>query len=282
MWRIHSKLLRILVKLSIQDTNKIEAYRPFTSILVYRLNYLYHNTWRNFLNQFQDCEAVFFDLDGLLVDTEGIHVQAYEDVAAYLGIELTPEYVNAFIGSPTAENIKRIMRDNNVPYERYEHILKIRYNRYVELVKRIPLEPMDGAEECILQVKKMGYRTALVTSSIREHSVAVLDNITRHSTSKIEIADYFDTMVFGDDIKHQKPEPDIYREAVKRLNTTPEAAVALEDSEAGVTAAKRAGVRVIAVPCHNTREQDFSNADQIVDSLTALLAQNLFNIRYEA
>ncbi len=225
----------------------------------------------------ENWEAVFFDLDGLLVDTEGIHVRAYEEVCRHLGIELTADYVNTFIGAPTKENIKRIMRDYNVPAERYEQILKIRYNRYTELVRKIPLSPMEGAVECVLRAKEKGYRTALVTSSIREHTVAVLDNITRYSDSKINIAEYFDTMVFGDDIPRQKPEPDIYREAVRRFNITPDAAVALEDSEAGVTAAKTAGVHVIAVPCHNTRDQDFTRADKIVESLQDILSLDFFN-----
>ncbi len=227
-----------------------------------------HCTGRDLLKHW---EAVFFDLDGLLVDTEGIHVRAYEEMGGYLGIELAADYVNTFIGAPTKENIKRIMRDHNIPVERYEQILKIRYDRYAELVRKIPLSPMDGAVECVLRAKEKGYRTALVTSSIREHSLAVLDNITRHSDSNIDIAAYFDTMVFGDDIPRQKPEPDIYHEAVNRLDTTPDAAVALEDSEAGVAAAKTAGVHVIAVPCHNTRGQDFTRADKIVESLQDIL-----------
>ncbi len=225
----------------------------------------------------KDWEAVLFDLDGLLVDTEGIHVRAYEEVAEYLGIKLTPDYVNSFIGAPTADNIRRIMRDYGIPAERYGHILNIRYRRYAELVKTIPLAPMEGAVECVVKAKGKGYKTALVTSSIREHSMAVLDNITRHSDSDIDIAEYFDTMVFGDEIPRQKPEPDIYREAVRRLRITPKEAVALEDSEAGVQAAKTAGVHVIAVPCHNTREQDFSMADQIVTSLKELLTKNFLN-----
>jgi len=222
-------------------------------------------------------EAVFFDLDGLLVDTEGIHVRAYEEVGRYLGIELTAEYLNSFIGAPTTENIKRIMADYNVPFERYEHILKIRYDRYAELVRKIPLSPMDGAVECVMRAKEKGYQTALVTSSIREHSVAVLDNITSHSNLKIDIAACFDTMVFGDDIPRQKPEPDIYREAVSRLEIVPDVAVALEDSEAGVIAAKTAGVHVIAVPCHNTRDQDFTCADKIVESLQDILSLDFLN-----
>ncbi len=225
----------------------------------------------------KDWEAVFFDLDGLLVDTEGIHVRAYEEVAEHLGIALTADYVNAFIGAPTSENIKRIMADYDVPVERYEKILKIRYDRYAELVRKIPLLPMDGAVECVLRAKEKGYRTALVTSSMREHTVAVLDNITKHSNFKINVAACFDTMVFGDDIARQKPEPDIYHEAVSRLDIAPDAAVALEDSEAGVTAAKTAGVHVIAVPCHNTRDQDFTRADKIVESLQEILTLDFLN-----
>jgi len=222
-------------------------------------------------------EAVFFDLDGLLADTEGFHILAYEAVGRHLKIDLSEEYISTFIGAPTRENVKTIMKDFNIPAERFGEILQIRYNNYMNIVKTIPLSPMDGAIECIERVREKGYRTALVTSSLKEHSLAVLENISRHSKLKKDIDTFFNIMVFGDDIEQLKPAPDIYHDAVKRLQLVPDSIIALEDSEAGVVSAKRAGLYVIAVPGPQTNSQNFSRADTIVSSLYDILAFDFLN-----
>ena len=216
-------------------------------------------------------DAVMFDLDGLLADTEDFHVLAYDAVAIALGIKLPRDYIISFIGAPTFVNLRRLMRDFGIPESRFEELLKIRYDRYTEIVRTTPLDPMDGALECIITMRNRGFKTALVTSSLREHSLAVLENISKHSSPGVDIKNLFDIMVFGDEIKELKPAPDIYIEAVARLKTNPERCIALEDSEAGVASAKAAGLIVIAVPCPHTKEQKLEKADLIVPSLHEVL-----------
>ena len=134
---------------------------------------------------------------------------------------------------------------------------------------------MDGALACILSVREKSLKTALVTSSIRKHALAVLDNLAQHSEHGTNLASLFDAMVFGDELTHLKPAPDMYIEALKRLNTAPENGIVLEDSTFGVLAAKAAGLRVIAVPAPHTDGQDFSIADDVASSLNEVLDRNL-------
>jgi len=220
-------------------------------------------------------KAVFFDLDGLLADTEDLHVIAYETVGRYLHIDLSRDYVRSFIGGPTRENIKRIMREYSIPMERFDEILKVRYDSYMEAIRSTVLYPMDGALDCVLHVRGRQYKTALVTSSIREHALAVLENLSKHWNSGREVVSLFNAMVFGDEIEHLKPAPDIYIEALRRVEVPPESGIALEDSEFGVMAARRAGLYVIAVPGPHTSEQSFSTANEIAGSLTEVVKRGL-------
>jgi HAD superfamily hydrolase (TIGR01509 family) len=230
---------------------------------------------RSWVKPLKRLEAVTFDLDGLLADTEELHVYAYEAVGTYLCTPLPRDYICSFIGGPTRENIKKVMRDFNIPQERFEEVLKVRYDSYVEAISKTLLHPMEGALECVQDVKMKKYRTALVTSSIREHAMAVLQNISSRWNSGRDILQFFDATVFGDEIEHLKPAPDIYLEAMRRLGAAPERGLALEDSEFGVLAAKRAGLYVIAVPGPHTNSQQFASADLVADSLTKVLQQGL-------
>ncbi len=221
-------------------------------------------------------EAIFFDLDGLLADTEDLHVFAYRKIAQKLGIELSQEYIFSFIGAPTSVNMKKIMHDFHIPEEKFEELLLLRYQSYLDTVNNTPLTLMEGAIECIRYVRERGLKTALVTSSTKEHSQAVFNNILQNSFLHTSLTNFFDCMVFGDDIENLKPAPDIYMEAIKRLRSTPERGIALEDSEAGVIAAKSAGLKVIAVPGPHTRDQNFNKADRILSSLEDVAKLGLF------
>jgi HAD superfamily hydrolase (TIGR01509 family) len=118
-------------------------------------------------------------------------------------------------------------------------------------------------------------KTALVTSSIHKHALAVLENLRRHTNHGVDFTALFDAMVFGDELKHVKPAPDMYIEAMQRLSTTAERGIALEDSTFGVLSAKSAGLRVIAVPGPHTGGQDFSMADDVASSLKEVLERRL-------
>jgi HAD superfamily hydrolase (TIGR01509 family) len=224
-------------------------------------------------------KAILFDLDGLLADTEHLHVLAYDRVARRLGIKLNREYINAFIGIATRENIIKIMNDFQIPEKRFDEILELRYESYHNIVKETPLFPMEGAVECVQKAEKTNLKRGLVTSSLREHALSVLENISRNygENNHINMVEFFDVMVFGSDVVRLKPEPDIYVEATRRLKLAPESCIAIEDSEAGVISAKKAGLTVIAVPNVHTRRQEFYMADYILNSLHEVLDLSFFN-----
>lgn len=211
--------------------------------------------------------GVCFDLDGLLVDTEGMHVDAYLVVGRHLGIALTEEYINSFIGEPTRENVKRVMRDYQIPLSRFDELLDLRYRSYLEAVQNTRFTLMPGALECLQLVKKKDLIATLVTSSMKEHALAVLNTLPERLPDGSTVHGSFDHEVFGDEVEQCKPAPDLYIEAVRRMSIEPEETLALEDSGAGVIAAKRAGLTVIAVPCPNTHKQDISSADYLVSGL---------------
>ena len=228
-------------------------------------------------------EAVFFDLDGLLADTEDLHVMAYEDVAKKTGIAMNREYIQNFVGRATKENIWQIIQDFNITRFSFEELLQLRYDSYEEVIQRVPIAPMEGALICIEKVAAQNLRRALVTLSMKEHALSVLDNISRNlnrtsNDGYINLVDFFHIMVFGNEVSKPKPDPEIYLKALKRTGTAPSRCVALEDSEAGVMSAKRAGLHVIAVPNAHTQQQSFEMADVVFTSLFEVAKMEFLNL----
>jgi HAD superfamily hydrolase (TIGR01509 family) len=222
-------------------------------------------------------DTALFDLDGLLADTEDLHVAAYREVAEHLGITLDREYINAFIGVSTRDNVKRIMGDFGIPPGRFDEILRLRYDSYRDIVRRTPLKPMEGALECVKRAGDSGMKRGLVTSSMKDHAISVLQSISAHAGLNGGLVESFDAAVFGSEINRLKPEPDIYLEALRRLETDARGCVAFEDSEAGVIAAKRACLFTVAVPNVHTRHQNFDAADLRFSSLRDVLTAGLLD-----
>jgi beta-phosphoglucomutase len=225
----------------------------------------------------KDIRAILFDLDGLLVSTETLHIMAYNTVFKQFGVLLTEEEYYKNLGISTRESVKRIMSDNGIPQEMYDQILKLRYDIYYKLIKSTPLEFMDGAVECFEYIMEKKLRKGLVTSSIREHALTVLDNLNKHGNWRVNIFDYFDALVFGDEIEISKPDPEIYRKGCERLDMKSAHCVAVEDSEAGILSAKNAGLYVIAVPHMNKNMSYVKNPDIKLDSLREIVQKKLFD-----
>jgi HAD superfamily hydrolase (TIGR01509 family) len=198
-------------------------------------------------------------------------------MARKMGISPPREYLLSLFGAATKENVLKIMQKFDVMDYSFEEMLKLRYDSYHDLVKNTPLYPMEGAETCIEKISQTKLKRALVTSSIKEHAVSVLENISKQFNKPCNLVDFFNVMVFGNEIKHLKPEPDMYNEAAKRFDLEPEKCIVLEDSESGVVAAKKAGMHVIAVPNVHTLNQKFDLADMVVPSLLDVAAMEFMN-----
>ena len=200
-------------------------------------------------------EAVVFDMDGVLIDSEPVHYEStrilFED---QFGIPF-PESANTeFLGSTDRYMFETLKARHHLKPP-LEEIITRRKNLYMELLERDGLPWRDGIRELIADLAQGGYRLAVATSG--------LTRIVEPTLKTGQIRHLFDVVVTGDDIHAPKPAPDIYLEAARRLGLDPARCIAIEDTDVGVRAAKAAGKWVIAFPNSTTRDMDFGPADLV-------------------
>ncbi|MCP4257219.1 MAG: HAD family phosphatase [Planctomycetes bacterium] len=199
--------------------------------------------------------AIIFDLDGLLADTEKLHFSAYKKVFSELGFELSDdEYADHWIrcGKGTDAFIaqRNLTVDSNL-------VRREKARVYKELVSS-SVKFMPGAREllCSLQGRKL---MALATSSHPKDAHAVI--------KALDIEDFFSYIAAKNSVERIKPYPDIFLHVAKEINTLPENCLVMEDAEKGILAADAAGMKCIAVPNMHTMNNDFSKATLVVKSL---------------
>jgi HAD superfamily hydrolase (TIGR01509 family) len=206
--------------------------------------------------------AVVFDMDGVLVDSEPMHVEAMREVLRPLGVPYTDEDNTRYFGFTDPE----VFRDLNA-----RHGLTLDEagltRRRIEVIVRLTRErdlAMDGARDVPPRLAAAGYRLALASSSAPEIIEATLD--------ALGVTSVFDVVLSGLTVGRGKPAPDIFVETARRLRVPPAGCLVVEDSRNGLLAAKAAAMACVAIPCDATRGQDFSEADWRVTSLHDVLA----------
>lgn len=218
-------------------------------------------------------KAVLFDFNGVIINDEPIHEQLIEQIL--LEENLRPkrgEYRQVCLGRSDRVCISELLsRRSRVVTESYlQQLISRKANAYQERLDRLEKLPIYPAlEEFILKVQAAGLKMAVVSGALRSEIELVL--------SRANLAQYFASIVSGDEITTSKPEPDGYLLAVERLDRLfpafdlqPSECLAIEDTPAGITAAKRAGIQVVGVantyPFHMMQRQ----ANWAVDFLSDL------------
>jgi HAD superfamily hydrolase (TIGR01509 family) len=178
-----------------------------------------------------------FDMDGLLVDSEPLWLEAETAVMARLGADWTPADQVQLLGGSLDRTVRYLLGKARRPVSPGQ-VAEWLMSGVTDLVRDhgVPVRP--GARELLAEVAAAGLPHALVTSSEREFMDAVL---ARTGLS-------FDALVCADDVSVTKPDPEPYLLAAKLLGADPARSIALEDSPNGVASAEAAGCRVIAVP----------------------------------
>jgi HAD superfamily hydrolase (TIGR01509 family) len=210
----------------------------------------------------EQIEAVVFDMDGVLVDTEHLWDEVREALTEEWGGRYTPEAQEAMMGMSSPE------------WSRYLHeVVGLREPPEVinaEVVRRMleryeaDLPVVPGAVEAVRRLAAAGYRLAVASSSNRE----LIDAVLR----RLELTSVFDVTVSSEEVARGKPAPDVYLETARRLSVEPARCAAIEDSGSGIRAAHAAGMRVIAYPNrHYPPAADvLALADVVIESLSGL------------
>jgi putative hydrolase of the HAD superfamily len=188
-------------------------------------------------------EAIIFDLDGTIVDTETPDFQAWQTIYQAYGLDLSVELWKERAGKVVFEGAPEIFD----PVAHFEQITGIRldpavskqqYEHYIDLCKQQPILP--GVLNIMQQAKLHHIKLAVASNSDR----AWVD----YWLGYYDLHQYFQCVYTRDDVVNPKPAPDIYLSAVRCLNVPVERCIAIEDSSIGIEAANAAGVRCIAVP----------------------------------
>ncbi len=205
-------------------------------------------------------QAVVFDLDGLMVDSEPLAEQAWRRVLSRYGHELDAETISSMVGRRLTDSA-RLVKERYGLATSVEEVASEKSQEFTGLLAG-NLRPMPGLSELLAAIDRRGLIRAVATSSGTRYAQIAL--------REIGAADGFAAVVTGDDVPRGKPAPDIYLAAAGALSLPPAACLALEDSLHGVHAAKAAGMVCVAVPNELTAGLDLSAADQILPSLTAV------------
>jgi beta-phosphoglucomutase-like phosphatase (HAD superfamily) len=217
--------------------------------------------------------ALLFDMDGLLLDTETIHINAYVELTTRLGKPQTQQTLVRFIGHSHLVSCKWLVEEigcSGTINELIDQELEI----YHRILSRDRPAPMPGVREMFNAGDKLGLKRGLVSSSAGAQVDPTVQIVVEHLGRAGHWKEHFHTVATGEMVRDRKPAPDLYQMAVKNLGLRPEECVAFEDSPAGVTAAHAAGVRVVAVPNPYLKFEDVTQgkSDFAFKSLTEVHA----------
>ncbi len=199
-------------------------------------------------------KGAVFDVDGILVDTEGLQWKGWINVLKPLGVELTKKKYFDYAGKGVDIVAPEIKKDFNLNVS-INFLVKGKEKAIMELFQG-ELKIVPGAREAVEFFAKKGVKLASAGGAEMKENVFKL--------KKVGLLHFFSVIVSGvDDVKREKPYPDVYLLAVKKLGLKPEECIAFEDTEYGVRAAKSAGLVCLALPNEFSVKQDFSMADGV-------------------
>jgi HAD superfamily hydrolase (TIGR01509 family) len=201
-------------------------------------------------------DAIVFDNDGLLLDTEDAWTRAEQDLFERHGKTFTPEHKQVLLGTSASTGAAHLEAMLDLPGRGTALVQELHELVMEETLAGIPARP--GALELLEAVRAAGVPVGLASNSSREFVERVL--------SVAGLADgHFDAVITADEVEHPKPAPDLYLAACAALGAAPERSAALEDSPPGVAAALSAGLYVVAVPY--LAEASLEGASLVADSL---------------
>jgi beta-phosphoglucomutase family hydrolase len=208
--------------------------------------------------------AVIWDMDGVIADTAPYHLKAWQEVFQKRGVKFTKEDFRHTFGQRNDTIIKNTLGEETSQAE-IEAIASQKEACFRQRI-RPNLKPLPGVAALLKALSQADFKMALASS-------APIENI-QLLTRSLDINSYFQSIISDKDVTEGKPNPQVFQLAAQRLGVEPENCIVIEDAVAGVTAAKRAGMRCLAITSTHPRPS-LAEADLIVDSLEAVSVNDL-------
>lgn len=207
--------------------------------------------------------GIIFDMDGVLIDSERQSNEGWLWAAGQLGVDMPIWLIDSFKGAPAElcckffdDYYKGVIDYWEAKELRTQHVYKIRETEGIPVKK--------GVKDIFEYIRNNGLKCAVATSTRRESAEKTLH--------EIGVWDYLDAVVYGDEVEHGKPEPDIFLRAAKAIGVNPSEAVVVEDSINGIKAGYAAGMRVVHIPDTIAIDDDIRKLTYMVcDDLNGLI-----------
>jgi beta-phosphoglucomutase len=208
--------------------------------------------------------AAIFDLDGTLVDSYDAHFEAWRLVSARHGVAVTVDDYYAHFGRRNEDLLRECWLRagrGELTHDEIHALDEEKESAYRSIVSvRFPI--MDGARELVASLRRDGFRTAVGSSGPPLNVQRAIDGL--------ELVGAFDAVVTGRDVKRSKPDPECFLLAASRVGVDPACCVVFEDAPAGITAAKAAGMKCIAITSKGHTQERQRDADLVVPNVRAV------------
>ena len=212
-------------------------------------------------------KAVIFDVDGVLVDTGRLHFEAWRALARELGLPPPDErWFRRTFGRRNEEILKTLLPQPSRDELELERLSRRKEALFRRLAKG-KIEPLPGALALVRALKRRGFRLGIGTSTPPENLQMIL--------KELGLRGAFDAWVTGADVERGKPDPEVFLKAAARLGVPPARCAVIEDAPAGVEAAKRAGMRAVAVTTTAEPEALQAKGADLVVGVRALTPEQL-------
>ncbi|KAK9228623.1 hypothetical protein WN944_021576 [Citrus x changshan-huyou] len=242
----------------------------------------------------QSLQALIFDCDGVIIESEHLHRQAYNDAFSHFNVRCDPSSQQSLNWDPEFYDVLQNQIGGGKPKMRWyfkEHgwpsstifdnppvtdddqaklidlIQDWKTERYQQIIKSGTVEPRPGVLRLMDEAKAAGKKVAVCSAATKSSVILCLENLIG-----MERFEGLDCFLAGDDVKQKKPDPSIYVTAAKRLGISEKDCLVVEDSVIGLQAATRAGMACVITYTSSTAEQDFKDAIAIYPDLS--------NVRY--
>ncbi|HEY3388377.1 MAG TPA: HAD family phosphatase [Prolixibacteraceae bacterium] len=215
-------------------------------------------------------EAVIFDMDGVLIDSEPIHIKIENKLFAELGINVTEAVHRSYMGASNEYMYSDLRLRFNLKESVGELMERDDLFRsdYFSRLETIPLN--DGLISLLEEMKSTGLKLAVATSSSPD--------IVNILLNKCEIASFFEAVVTTSEAGKSKPYPDVYLLAAQKIGVSPQNCIVFEDSPNGLLSAQSAGMLCVAIQSDYKIIQELSKADYLIQSFNEITVSKLIEI----
>jgi len=215
-------------------------------------------------------EALIFDMDGVIIDSEPHYFELEENLFETLKLPISEVEHRTFVGM-SMKNLWKKVKDNHATHYSIEQLVDLHQNIMVEFFENADdLILMPNLAELLPRLKGK-YKLAIASSS----SHKLIDIIT----TKLNIRNFFDCFVSGEEVENSKPDPEIFMLTAQKLGVNPANCLVIEDSEHGVNAALAAGMKCLGFYGSNTYTQEISAAHKLIGNFSEVGAELLSELQ---